>query len=111
MSSPGPGGLISSYTGDINAAHLSLSNVNNHHPRIVDLAVGLWLGLSLVLLQVGVTRRSPGLVLAALTGLLTSLLAYRAWFIRLLWVSDKQTAGQVGQQKLMNLEMNISFSF
>ena len=83
--------------------------MNYHHPRIVDLAVGLWLGLSLVLLQVGVTRRSPGLVLAALTGLLTSLLAYWAWFIRLLWVSDKQTAGQVGQQKYMTLTAYIRF--
>ena len=83
--------------------------MNYQHPRIVDLAVGLWLGLSLVLLQVGVSRRSPGLVLAALTGLLTSLLAYWAWFIRLLWVSDKQTAGQVGQQKYMTLTAYIRF--
>ena len=75
--------------------------MNNPHYRVIDLAVGLWLGLSLVLLQVGVTRRSPGLVLTALTGLSASLLAYWAWFIHLLWVSDKQTAGQVGQQKYM----------
>ena len=83
--------------------------MNNPHSRIVDLAVGLWLGLSLVLLQVGVTRRSPGLVLAALTGLLASLLAYWAWFIHLLWVSDKQTAGQVGQQKLMTYNEYFRF--
>ena len=72
-----------------------LIHLNNGHSRVVDLAAGLWLGLSLILLQVGVTRRSPGLVLAALTGVLTSLLAYWAWVIRLLWSSERQTAGQV----------------
>ena len=74
---------------------MRIINLNVHSPRVVDLAAGLWLGLSLVLLQLGVTRRSAGLILAALTGLLASLLAYWAWFIHLLWVSDKQTAGQV----------------
>ena len=85
-----------------------LSNLTDHHPRVVDLAAGLWLGLSLVLLQLGVTRRSAGLILAALTGLLASLLAYWAWFIHLLWVSDKQTAGQVD---ILGISLNISSSF
>ena len=58
---------------------------------------GLSLGLSLILLQVGLTRRSPGLVLATLIGVLVTLLSYWAWFIHLLWVIDKQAAGQVSQ--------------
>ena len=73
----------------------------------MDLTVGLSLGLSLVLLQTGVTRRSPCLLLAALTGVLGSLLAYWAWFIRLLWVSDKQTAGQVSRD--MEIRSNVWF--
>ena len=71
---------------------------NQFSPRVVDLTAGLWLALSLILLQVGVTRRSPGLVLASLIGVLTSLLAYWAWVIRLLWSSERQTAGQVWQK-------------